>query len=225
MNKPKILYLDDEIENLQSFRFLFKRDFDISIFQSPYEALEILQEEDFSIVISDSRMPKMSGVEFLKKAKELKPDVPRILITGYVDYDSILEAINQAAISKCIHKPYETEEVRKILKSFSSEYLTNKEFPFKQDIVESFVVLLLDETERINFINKNMENLMQENGYDLLGKNFHEYFFTNSHQQNEENIKNQTYSFSNANLHFYLLSEDFKYGLKNKKIVYGYYKK
>lgn len=219
MNKPKILYIDDEIENLQSFRFLFKKEFEISISQSPLEALEMIKDEDFSLILSDSRMPGMNGVELLTKAKALKPQIPRILVTGYTDYDSILEAINQARIVQCVHKPYEAKDMREVLWSCS---LKQNSFSISNQVnlSESLVIMLLDEKEEIHFVNKNMERLMQEKGQNLVGENFHKHFSLISNFQ-----QNETYSFLNTEINFYFLSESFEYNLKNKKILYGYYKK
>ncbi len=63
--KPKILYVDDEMENLTSFKYLFKKDFDLELSSSARDALELLQETEFHIVVSDQRMPEMNGSEFL----------------------------------------------------------------------------------------------------------------------------------------------------------------
>ncbi len=222
MNKLKILYVDDEIENLQSFRLLFKKDFDITICQYPLEALEILKEESFSIILSDSRMPNMNGIEFLTKAKEIAPNVQRILITGYVDYDSILLAVNQAGISKCIQKPFDAQELKQIL--YSSCITENKLSQKDLNLLKEMTVFVLDANNKIKFASLAIKNLLQNNNGDILGKDFYNFFsfIENSNSFVTEKSETAVYSLSNLNVNFYFHIETYQCGLENKKIFYGF---
>lgn len=223
--KPKILYVDDELENLQSFRLLFKKDFDVSICQNPIEALELLQEENFSVILSDSRMPTMSGIEFLTQVKDTFPDIPRILITGYTDYDSILLAINQAGISKCVQKPFEARELREILLSCCK---TTTQINFcNLNLLDQIGVIVLDKEDNIKFVSLEIKNLIHQKYENLIGKNFYEIFSLVSKNNLSSNQNNQTlvYTLSNFNINFYFQMENYEYGIEDKKIFYGFCKK
>ncbi|MBP7284719.1 MAG: response regulator [Leptospiraceae bacterium] len=112
MDNCNILYVDDEIENLTSFKFLFKRSFQIILANSATEGLQTLEEEDVQIVISDQRMPNMTGIEFLEKVSSDHPEIVRILLTGYTDTETTTEALTQGKIDKCMSKPFELDEMK-----------------------------------------------------------------------------------------------------------------
>ena len=114
---PDILYVDDERNNLDAFKASFRRDFIITLAVSAEDGMEILKNfPKIPIVISDQRMPKTNGSEFLKEVSLRFPDSIRILITGYADLESTIEAINKGKIFYYISKPINPEDVRLILK-------------------------------------------------------------------------------------------------------------
>lgn len=117
-----ILYVDDELENLTSFKYLFKKKFQITLANSASEALNILKEENVQVVISDQRMPEMTGIEFLEKVSIEHPDVIRILLTGYTDILTMEEAIGKGKIYKCMSKPFEMNEMAETLKEAFALY-------------------------------------------------------------------------------------------------------
>jgi DNA-binding NtrC family response regulator len=108
MECRNILYVDDEIENLTSFKYLFKKNFQIILANSALEGLKTLKEEDIQIVISDQRMPDMTGIEFLELVSNDYPQIIRILLTGYND-PSILD---QGKVFRCMSKPFEMDEMK-----------------------------------------------------------------------------------------------------------------
>jgi signal transduction histidine kinase len=110
-----VLYVDDEPNNLSSFKAVFRRHYEIHVATSGDEGLEILQKIPVQLVITDQRMPKMTGVEFLEKINEQFPDVTRILLTGYSDLDAIIDAINKGKIFKYIAKPWKAEELKETI--------------------------------------------------------------------------------------------------------------
>ena len=112
--KPKVLYLDDEEENLLVFTSSFRRYYDISAVQSVTEAREISKNISFDIIISDQRMPDITGVEFLKSIPGRQDDI-RIILTGYSDIEAVIDALNTGKIYKFIKKPWEKEELKTIL--------------------------------------------------------------------------------------------------------------
>jgi len=107
-----LLYVDDEPENLRIFQLTFKRDFTILTAQSAQEGLEILNENPVAVVLSDHKMPGMSGVEFLSRVREVDPDTMRILVTAYGDAETLGQAINDGSIYRYIAKPWEPEDMR-----------------------------------------------------------------------------------------------------------------
>ena len=108
MNKRKynILYVDDEISNLNVFRNTFRRNYNIFTAESALEGLEILDREKIDMILTDQRMPEMSGVEFLKKVIQKYPEPSRILITAFTDFNALKDAVNEAKIFQFIQKPF-----------------------------------------------------------------------------------------------------------------------
>ena len=110
-----ILVVDDEQDNLDAFRFNFRKVFDIVSAGSGAEALEILEDKDVAVIITDQRMPKMTGLEFLKAAKAVRPDAVGIILTAFTDVDVLIEAINLGQVYRYITKPWDAKEVRGVL--------------------------------------------------------------------------------------------------------------
>ena len=113
--KSKILYVDDEESNLRLFKNIFRRDFEVLTALSGKEGLDILQETRVDLIITDQRMPEMSGVEFLVRVIEIDPHPKRILLTAYADLDSIKGAINEGKIYRYIQKPWDINELTSII--------------------------------------------------------------------------------------------------------------
>jgi Nif-specific regulatory protein len=115
LSKFPVLVVDDEVDNLDAFRFNFKRAFQIHTAGGGDEALAILAETDVAVIITDQRMPKMSGLELLRAARPPRPDAVGIILTAYTDVDVLIEAINLGHIYRYITKPWDAKEVRGIL--------------------------------------------------------------------------------------------------------------
>lgn len=108
----KILVVDDEPANLRILERLFRRDYEIVSAASGAEALELLRLHDIALILTDQRMPAMTGVEFLKRASEMRPHTVRLLLTGYTDVGALVEAINSGVVYKYVAKPWANEELR-----------------------------------------------------------------------------------------------------------------
>ncbi|WP_337885570.1 response regulator [Fischerella thermalis] len=116
-NKPKILVVDDEPDNLDLLYRTFYRDYKVLRAGSGPAALELLaQEGDVSVIISDQRMPMMSGTEFLSLTATQYPDIIRIILTGYTDVEDLVEAINSGKVFKYVTKPWEAEELKAVVR-------------------------------------------------------------------------------------------------------------
>lgn len=110
-----ILYIDDEVENLRGFQFLFKRYYNIHVAKSAEEGFEILKNNPIKLILADQRMPEMTGVDFFEIAAKLYPDVIRIILTGYSDIEAIIKAINKGKIFKYVTKPWDKDELKLII--------------------------------------------------------------------------------------------------------------
>lgn len=114
-NRPRLLIVDDESEVRRALRRLFRRNYDVLDAADGAEALEILQDEQFDLIISDMRMPGMSGAELLKSCYLLYPDMARLLLTGFSDLDSTILAVNEGRIHRYVGKPWDNDELNAIV--------------------------------------------------------------------------------------------------------------
>lgn len=110
--KPKVLLVDDEERILRSLGLLLRMQYQVFATSDGHEALEILKREKIHVLISDQRMPIMTGSELLRRARDIAPDTVRILLTGYADADAALEAVNEGEIFRYITKPWGPKELR-----------------------------------------------------------------------------------------------------------------
>ena len=110
-----ILYIDDEIHNLNSFRACFRRNYNVFTAISASMGLKILKENEIHVIITDQRMPEMTGIEFLESIIEEFPTPPRILLTGYTDVNAVIDAINRGSVYKFVQKPWDENELKTII--------------------------------------------------------------------------------------------------------------
>ena len=139
----KILYVDDEKANLSSFHALLRREYEVFLAESGGEALNILEQEKINLIISDQRMPAMTGVELLELVRAKYPEVIRMVLTGYTDMQAIVDAINKGNIYYYITKPWKGEELKVILSNALEAYSLrqkNKTLE-KQNILAQFEIL------------------------------------------------------------------------------------
>ena len=116
-NKPKLLVVDDEPDNLDLLYRTFYREYKVLKATSGTAALEILAKEgDVAVIISDQRMPGMSGTEFLSLTATQYPDTIRIILTGYTDVEDLVEAINSGKVFKYVTKPWESEALQVVVR-------------------------------------------------------------------------------------------------------------
>ena len=121
--KHTIIYIDDEPENLRAFKACFRRDYNIYTTDSPQQGLDYLHENKVDLIITDQRMPGMTGVEFLKEVYNFMPGKPpcRMIYSGYSKTENIEEAINNKWMSVFIAKPCEPVKLKaKIEKAISN---------------------------------------------------------------------------------------------------------
>lgn len=108
----KILYVDDEEHNLISFKASFRREYQIYTAASGEEGLEIVRNQPIDLIITDQRMPKMTGIQFLERTLPEYPDMIRMILTGFSDVEAIIGAINSGRVFRYITKPWDENELR-----------------------------------------------------------------------------------------------------------------
>ena len=110
-DKPRVLYVDDETENLHGFKALFRRDYTILLAESAATALKVLRSERIDVLITDQRMPEMTGTDLLEVASREFPDTIRFMLTGYSDFAPLVAAINKGKVQGYFSKPINPDEV------------------------------------------------------------------------------------------------------------------
>ena len=109
--KITVLYVDDEENNLMSFKATFRMKYNVLLALSGDEALRIMQARPVEIIITDQRMPNMTGIEFLENVLKKFPDPMRILLTGYTDMNAVIDAVNLGKIYHYHSKPWDEREL------------------------------------------------------------------------------------------------------------------
>lgn len=146
--KITILYVDDEENNLISFKAVFRIKYNILTAISGHEAQMLLRDNVVNIIITDQRMPQMTGVEFLESILDEFPDPIRILLTGYADMNAVIDAINKGKVFHYLTKPWNEEEL---------EMTINRAFEvYKQRMDEK------EETGKLALSNEQLEFLLRQ---------------------------------------------------------------
>ena len=122
-----VLYVDDEINNLNSFKAAFRRDFEIYTAISAKEGRKILDTQEIGVIITDQRMPGMTGIEFLESILSVYPDTIRILLTGFSDINAVMDAINRGQVYKYLVKPWQNDELKMYIENALEIYHLRKE--------------------------------------------------------------------------------------------------
>lgn len=142
--KISVLYVDDEENNLISFKATFRLKYTVYTALSGNQALQLIKEKPIDVIITDQRMPQMTGVELLEEVIKINPDPMRILLTGYADMGAVVDAVNKGKIFHYLSKPWSEEELsstiqrayeiyadrKKIAESFSRLEVTNEQLEF-----------------------------------------------------------------------------------------------
>ena len=141
-----VLYIDDETNNLNSFKAAFRRDFNIYTASSAREGRKILDAYEIGVIITDQRMPGMTGIEFLESIIPVYPDTIRILLTGFSDINAVMDAINRGQVYKYLVKPWQNDELKMYIENALEIYNLRKE---NKELARKLQLATL-ELERIN---------------------------------------------------------------------------
>ncbi len=117
-----LLVIDDERDVCDSIHDLLRRDFHVLRAGSAAEGCRLMQDNDVHVILTDQRMPQITGVEFLTKVRVKYPRAVRMLFTGYADLEAIIAAINQGHIFQFLRKPWQPEELQRAVREAAAEY-------------------------------------------------------------------------------------------------------
>ena len=120
--KHCLLVVDDEPDVCDSVHDLLRREFRVLKATGAEEGLRLLRDEEVHIIMTDQRMPQVTGVDFLTRAKARMPQAIRMLYTGFADLESIIAAINQGHVYQFLRKPWQPEELLEAVRSAAAEY-------------------------------------------------------------------------------------------------------
>ena len=163
--RPTIVLVDDEENVLRALRrTLRKVDADLLTVNSPTAALELIEKRKPAVIISDMRMPEMTGAELLAKARLLDADSRRILLTGYSDLDTVASAVNDGGICHYLTKPWDEEALKKIVADALALVLLREEKSQLQDQLE-------DQNERLKALTETLEEQVSDRTVDLQNMN------------------------------------------------------
>jgi DNA-binding NtrC family response regulator len=151
-----LLVVDDETDVCDSVHDLLRREFNVLKARSAEEGLKLMRANEVHIIMTDQRMPKVTGVELLKSIRAGHPQAIRMLFTGYADLDSVIAAINQGHIFKFLKKPWEPKELEEAVREASAEYDRLVEYA---ETVQTLQVELQGLRERITALEKEVERL------------------------------------------------------------------
>lgn len=121
-DKRPILVVDDEPDMLNSLRGLLRYDFQVHTAGSGAEGVALLQQQEIHVVMTDQRMPQMTGVDFLRQIKSEYPEAIRVIFTGYADLNAIIDAINLGNVYRYVSKPWEPEQLIATLREAGEQY-------------------------------------------------------------------------------------------------------
>jgi DNA-binding NtrC family response regulator len=122
VTRHPILIVDDEPEILYSLRGLLRKDFDVNTASSAYEGFQVLRRQPVHVIMTDQRMPEMTGVEFLRQVRSEYPEAIRLIFTGYADIKAVIDAINQGSVYRYLTKPWNPDELEAVLRQAAEEY-------------------------------------------------------------------------------------------------------
>lgn len=153
-----ILYVDDEEDNLTVFNSAFRRDYEVHLALSGQEGFEILKKHGIQLIITDQRMPEMTGIQFLEKIIPDYPDCIRMILTGFSDIEAIIQAINTGRVYRYITKPWNKEDLKiNIDKALETYHLRDQNRKLIENLKEANQTLeqkVIERTQKIEAQNR-----------------------------------------------------------------------
>src|SRR6266404_2253285 len=134
--RHSILCVDDEVDNVEALERLFRRKYNVLKATSGAEALKIIATEKVSLIVTDQRLPNMTGVEFLSESMKIQPDTIRILLTGFTDIDSVISAVNSGQIYRYVTKPWDPVDLANTVDKAIERYDMSAELKEKNQALQ-----------------------------------------------------------------------------------------
>jgi putative nucleotidyltransferase with HDIG domain len=164
MGRHAVLFVDDEVNILKAVKRLLRNEpFEVLCAPRPPEALELLDTSPVQVVVSDQRMPEMSGVDFLAAVRERHPDVVRMMLTGYTEMNVAVEAINRGEIFRLITKPWNDEELKATLRQAFDHFDLKEEIKRLNQVTR-------EQNFKLQDMNRNLEHKVRERTKQLAEK-------------------------------------------------------
>ncbi len=166
-----LLLVDDEQENLDLLRRVFRGDYELHFANSGTQALEILQSSAIDLLLTDFKMPGMNGVELMEQARKRNPLVIRIVLTGYSDPQDIIDAINRGEAHRYLTKPYNPAELKLAVAQALESYELQRERARMIDELALQNAALLQKGEELRRLNEELERRVAERTQELAASN------------------------------------------------------
>jgi len=169
-NKHNLLVIDDEVEITRTLFRQFRRKYNVYIANSAESALPIMEEKNIQVILSDQRMPGMTGVDFFSKIKDKYPDALKLIITGYSDIEAVIGAINEGQVFRYLTKPWNPDELNSVIEEAIDKYelITNNRLLVKK-LKEAKLSLenkVKERTQKLESANTNLKQLnIEKNEY------------------------------------------------------------
>jgi two-component system sensor histidine kinase/response regulator len=176
-----ILYIDDETANLRAFARTYSKYYDIQIAESAKEGLELIQHNNFHILLVDQKMPNITGVEFFSQLPKNQYAI-KILLTAHTDFNDLIEAINKGQIFKYMNKPYKKEAIMKIITEAYNLYCFRKMHredyhKYKAIFNNSYEpIFLLSKSGKIADLNASFSTLISASKEQIINKTYTDVF-------------------------------------------------
>ena len=165
MHDHTVLFVDDEVNILKAVQRLLRNEpMNILTASRPQEAIDLLEREEFQVVVSDQRMPEMSGVDMLQAIRERSPDIVRIMLTGYTEMNIAVEAINRGEIFRLITKPWNDDELKATLRQAFDHHDLKREIKRLNHVTR-------EQNFKLQDMNKNLEAKVRDRTRQLAEKN------------------------------------------------------
>lgn len=166
MQNYNLLIIDDELEITKSIARQFRKKYKVFTATSALEGIELMEKEHIQVIISDQRMPEMTGVDFFGIIKDKYPDALKLLLTGYADIEAVIGAINEGQVFRYVTKPWNPEELDTILKEAFEKYeliTKNRRLMLRlQDANQSLEQKVKERTSDLEQLNSRLADLNQE---------------------------------------------------------------
>jgi len=165
VHEHSVLFVDDEVNILKALQRLLRSEpMNVLTASRPGEALELLEREQVEVVVTDQRMPEMSGVDLLSTVRERHPDTLRMMLTGYTEMNVAVEAINRGEIFRLITKPWQDDELKATLRQAFDHYDLKREIKRLNQVTR-------EQNFKLQDMNKNLEAKVRDRTRQLADKN------------------------------------------------------